>query len=89
MNAKLTLSLDKETIERAKAYAIEHGTSVSKLVENFIKMTTANTRKKETSSIEISDFVKSLAVAGLKPRSKSEMRKEYGEYLNEKYTTND
>ena len=40
MNTKLTLSIDKATIEKAKVYAKEQGTSVSKLVENYLKMIT-------------------------------------------------
>ena len=40
MNTKLTLSIDKSTIEQAKVYAKEQGTSVSKLVENYLKMIT-------------------------------------------------
>ena len=34
--AKLTLSVDEEVIERAKAYAAERGTSVSQLVETYL-----------------------------------------------------
>lgn len=86
MNAKLTLSLDKEIIERAKAYAKEQGTSVSKMVENFIKMTTSKTRAKEVEEIEISDFVKSLAMPSMKHRTKEEMREEYYSYLEKKYS---
>ncbi len=85
MNAKLTLSLDKEIIERAKAYAKEQGTSVSKMVENFIKMTTSKTRDKEVKEIEISDFVKSLAMPGMKHRTDKQVKEEYYEYLMKKY----
>ncbi len=86
MNAKLTLSLDKEVIEQAKAYAKEQGISVSKMVENFIKITTSRKREKEVDEIEISDFVKSLAVPGLKYRTKKQMRAERLSYLDKKYS---
>ncbi len=36
MATKLTLSLDKEIIERAKVYAKEHNVSLSYLVENYL-----------------------------------------------------
>lgn len=84
MNAKLTLSLDKEVIEQAKAYAKERGISLSKMLENYLKVITSK-EPKDKKEIEISPFVKSLAVPGLKPRTKEEMRKEYGEYLEKKY----
>jgi len=35
--SKLTLSIDKETIDVAKHYAAHHGTSVSRLVERFLR----------------------------------------------------
>jgi hypothetical protein len=84
MNAKLTLSLDKEVIEKAKAYAKEQGISLSKMLENYLKVITKKSEK-DTGEIEISPFVKSLAVPGLKPRTKEQMRKEYREYLEKKY----
>jgi hypothetical protein len=33
---KLTLSIDAAVVERAKAYAARQGTSVSRLVENYL-----------------------------------------------------
>ena len=37
MKTKLTLTLDKEVIKEAKAYAKDHGQSLSKIVENYFK----------------------------------------------------
>lgn len=37
MSKKLTLRLDEDVIERAKAYAAERGTSVSRLVEDYFR----------------------------------------------------
>ncbi|MBI4876490.1 MAG: toxin-antitoxin system protein [Acidobacteria bacterium] len=34
---KLTLSVDESVVSRAKSYARRRGTSVSKLVENYLK----------------------------------------------------
>ncbi len=47
-SAKLTLSLDKEIIERAKGYARKRGKSVSKIVQDYlasISQTDATNRK--------------------------------------------
>lgn len=38
---KLTLRLDGRTVEAAKRYARERGTSVSKLVENYFRLVAA------------------------------------------------
>ncbi len=35
---KLTLSVDGEVVRRAKRYAEAHGTSVSRLVERFLRL---------------------------------------------------
>lgn len=37
MQTKLTLSLEKQVIEQAKAYAKRHGISLSKLVQELLK----------------------------------------------------
>ena len=45
MNTKLTLTLEKEIIEIAKAYAKEKGQSLSEMVENYFKLVTIDRRK--------------------------------------------
>lgn len=42
MKKKLTLRMEQDVIERAKAYAEQRGTSVSKLVENYFAALTAS-----------------------------------------------
>ncbi len=37
MDTKLTLKLDKEIIDLAKEYVKEHGTSLSKFVEDYLR----------------------------------------------------
>lgn len=37
MDAKLTLKLDKETIEGAKRYAEKHQRSLSRLIESYLR----------------------------------------------------
>jgi hypothetical protein len=41
MKSKLTLRLDDDVIERARAYATQRGTSVSALAEAYFRMLTA------------------------------------------------
>lgn len=57
MKKKLTLRMDQDAIERAKAYAEERGTSVSKLVEQFFEALVPKTGADE---VEISPFVASF-----------------------------
>ncbi len=42
MKTKLTLRLDEEVIERAKAYAAARGTSLSVLAENYFRLVAAD-----------------------------------------------
>ena len=42
MNTKLTLSIDQETIGRAKIFARERHTSLSNLVEGYLKAVTVD-----------------------------------------------
>ena len=58
MKKKLTLRMEKEAIDRAKAYARRRGTSVSKLVENFFVALDKDRREEE---IETSPLVQKLA----------------------------
>lgn len=45
MNTKLTLTIEKETIEIAKEYAKEKGLSLSEIVENYFKFVTVGRNK--------------------------------------------
>ncbi len=78
MKKKLTLRMDEDAIARAKEYAKERGTSVSKLVENFF----AALESEQQEDIELSPLVQELAgiAAG------SDLSEEdYYDYLEEKY----
>ena len=57
MDTKLTLTLEKEVIEKAKIYAKERKRSLSDLVENYFK---ALTREGQFGEFEISETVQSL-----------------------------
>jgi hypothetical protein len=57
MDTKLTLTLEKEVIEKAKIYARERNRSLSDLVENYF---IALTREGQFGEFEISETVQSL-----------------------------
>lgn len=45
MNTKLTLTIEKEVIDIAKAYAKDKGQSLSEMVENYFKFVTVKRMK--------------------------------------------
>lgn len=57
MDTKLTIKLDNEVISRAKKYAQNRRTSLSKLIESFLD----SVSKDESDDIEITPLVKSLS----------------------------
>ncbi len=80
MNAKLTLRLRKNIIERAKQYARNHKISLSKMIEIYLESITS-TNKKET---EITPLVESLSGV-IELEQDFDYKKEYSNYLTEKY----
>ena len=85
MDAKLTLKLDKNVIEKAKVYAAEHKHSLSLLVENYLKTIIEIERKENTKEIEISSFVKSLTVGKGQVPVDFDYKKDRQDYLSQKY----
>jgi hypothetical protein len=80
METKLTLRLKKNVIDRAKRYANDHETSLSKLIENYLSAITMESK----AVMKISPLVQSLS--GVIQLSKDEDAKvKYHEHLNEKY----
>ena len=61
MNTKLIVSIDKEVILKAKNYAKGHDTTLSSLIENYLKVLTSN-MKEDSGQIKISPFVRSLSL---------------------------
>lgn len=84
MDTKLTLKLNKRTIERAKRYAKKHNTSLSKLLERYLD----NIIKEESddigSDIEISPLVKSMTGIASLPDNVN-YKDLYHDHLEEKY----
>jgi hypothetical protein len=81
MDAKLTLSIDKEVARRAKVYAKNKGRSLSDLVENYLKLLTKNTSVEDT---EYTPRVKSLLGSVTLPDG-FDYKKELSDALTKKY----
>ncbi|HHS95814.1 MAG TPA: hypothetical protein ENJ45_04425 [Phaeodactylibacter sp.] len=58
MNTKLTLTVDKTVIEKAKRYAKSNGRSLSNIIEEYLKSLTQE--KENENDFEISPLVRSL-----------------------------
>jgi hypothetical protein len=81
MDVKLTLSMNKKTIEQAKKYARKKNVSLSKLVENYLVSITSADKSAEA---EISPLIKSLSGV-LAPGKKADPKSQYIDYLSQKY----
>ena len=82
MNTKLTLTLEKEVIEIAKAYAKEKGQSLSEMVENYFKLVTIDRRKIKPK--ELSPRIRRLRGI-IKVTEKIDYKKTLTEELSKKY----
>lgn len=80
MNAKLTLSLEKEIIEQAKEFSRKQHKSLSKLVENYLRQITRSAPQNES----ITPLVAELSGL-IKPDRAKRRKDEYADYLAEKY----
>ncbi|HNW97807.1 MAG TPA: DUF6364 family protein [Bacteroidales bacterium] len=79
MNSKLTLKLDQDTIELAKDYARDKNTSLSKMIENYLRLLVRRNRQ----DIKISPLVESLS--GVIKSKHTDMEKQYIDHLTNKY----
>jgi len=85
MDAKLTLKLDAEVIALAKEYAKEQNRSLSRIVENYLKLL-ASREVDSNKEIEITPFVKNLTQGdGSLIPPDYDYKKGYGDYLDEKH----
>ena len=82
MDTKLTLRLNDSVIERAKIYARNHKISLSKMIESYLDSIT--TQKEKEEKITITPLVESLSGVIDLP-SDFDYKKEYRDYLEEKY----
>jgi len=75
MSTKLTLTIEKEIIQKAKEYARENNRSLSKIIENYLKSLTKDDLERSKSD---SPIVKSLRGSFKAPEDfdyKTELRK--------------
>lgn len=84
MDTKLTLKLDKQVIEKAKAYAVAQQRSLSRLIEAYLKTLVEKDKPHEDDNIEISAYVKSMKT-GVKLPNDYDYKEAYGQHLAEKY----
>lgn len=80
METKLTLKLRKNIIDRAKKYASDRKTSLSKLVENYLEAITIPSKDVDN----ISPLVKSISGVIKLPEDFNH-KENYHQLLNEKY----
>ncbi len=81
MDSKLTLSINKEIARKAKEYAKGKGSSLSALVENYLKLLT---QKNRTEDAEYSPVVKSL-LGPVSIPDDFDYKNEVSDYLTKKY----
>ena len=79
MTTKLTLTVEKEVIERAKSYAKNTGRSLSEIIENYLEEIT-----QESGDEKISPKLKKIVGAVKLPKNFNE-EKELRSYLENKH----
>jgi hypothetical protein len=80
MDAKVTLSFNKEVIDKAKRYAESHNISLSRLTEFLLRQITTGSYK-NLEELPVSDWVNQLAEGKAeymtKKRSRGSMKDKY------------
>ena len=82
MNTKLTLTIERDIIERAKSYAKDKNRSLSDIVENYLKILTEKEQKNEDQNLN--PIVESLKGSFKMPKN-MDYKKELKNRLEEKY----
>lgn len=82
MNTKLTLTIEKEIIERAKIYAKDRNRSLSDIIENYLKLLTEKEQKNKAE--KLNPIVESLKGSFKMPKN-MDYKKELRNRLEEKY----
>ena len=81
MDAKLTLNMDRDIAEKAKAYARSKGRSLSDLVEDYLKFLTSSRKEDDP---ELTPRVRSL-LGSIKVPEEMDYKKDLGEQLQKKH----
>lgn len=84
MDKKLTLSLDAAVVKKAKTYAKEQGTSLSRMIENYLALLT-NSDSVEGPEEEISPLVANLVGVVSLDQTELDLKADYSDYLSNKY----
>ena len=82
MNTKLTLTIEKDIIERAKNYAKGKNRSLSDIIENYLKILTD--KEKQDKNQKLNPVVESLKGSFKMPKN-MDYKKELRNRLEEKY----
>ena len=82
MNVKLTLKMDKDSIDRAKYYAQKTNQSLSSLVQNYFNLIS---EKNEIKKTELSPIVKELSGI-IELNNNFNHKDEYHNHIMEKYS---
>ena len=81
MNTKLTLSLNKQIIEQAKAYAKQKNISLSHIIENYLHKLTLDYKTTQTDQVSIVDELSGVVLLS----NDIDYKKEYQDYLIKKH----
>ena len=82
MNTKLTLTIEKDIIERAKNYTKEKNRSLSDIIENYLKIITQEESNSKKQKLNLA--VESLKGSFKMPKNMN-YKKELGSRLEKKY----
>lgn len=82
MSTKLTLTIEKDIIERAKEFAMRKNRSLSDIIENYLKILTEKEEKNETQ--KINPIVESLRGSFKMPKD-MDYKKELKKRVEKKY----
>jgi hypothetical protein len=80
MNAKLTLSLNREVIQQAKKFSRSHHKSLSKLVEGYLRQVTLS----DDASKQVTPLVAKLSGV-IDAQKLGNHNGDYADYLADKY----
>lgn len=83
MDRKLTLSLNSNIIDKAKGYAKSHGTSLSKMIENYLSSVVSeetNGESKYTPTVNRLVGIIDLSI------DYDNFKSDYTDFLSEKYS---
>jgi len=84
MDTKLTLKLDRDIIEKAKAYAASHKRSLSRMIEAYLRYVVDQNATEKVDDLNISPFVKSIK-SGKRIPADFDYKKELTRRLSEKH----